>query len=187
MNRAILASRAAEVDLARVIDRVILDADERYRRRIVLTGERGTTFLLDLPQAVALREGDGLVLENGSIVQVCGKPEPVLDIAATSAPELARFAWHLGNRHTEVQIIGDRLRIRRDHVLEQMLKHLGARVTSLDAPFDPESGAYGRAIGHLAAHGLGRTDMHDHEHHHAHDDGRNHARHREHRHDGEKP
>ena len=167
--------RTDAADSAPAIDRVVLSADERHRRRIVLTGERGTTFLLDLPQATALRDGDGLMLEDGSIVLVAGKPEPVLDVEAASAAELARLAWHLGNRHTEVQIIGDKLRIRRDHVLEKMLKHLGARVTPLDAPFDPESGAYGQAIGQLAAHGLGRGHSHDHSHGHGPDEARPHG------------
>ena len=101
---------------------VVLDAGERHRRRIVLTGERGTIFLLDLPQAVALRDGDGLVLDDGSVIRVTGKPEPLVEIAAASAHELARLAWHIGNRHIDVQIVGDRLRIRRDHVLEPMLR-----------------------------------------------------------------
>ena len=106
----------------------MLDADERHRRRITLTGERGTTFLLDLPHAIALRDGDGLVLDDGAIVRVAGKPEPLVEITAASPHELARLAWHLGNRHTDVQVVGDRLRIRRDHVLEDMLRGLGARL-----------------------------------------------------------
>jgi urease accessory protein len=83
------------------------------------------------------------VLEDGAIVRVAGKPEPLLEIAAASPHELARLAWHIGNRHTEVQVVGDRLRIRRDRVLEDMLRGLGARLTSIEVPFDPEHGAYG--------------------------------------------
>jgi urease accessory protein len=127
------------------VDRVVLDADERHRRRMVLTGERGTTFLLDLPKATALKDGDGLVLDDGAIVRVDGKPEFLVEIAAVDAIELARLAWHLGNRHTDVQIVGDRLRIRRDHVLEEMLIRLGARLTPVEAPFEPEHGAYGHS------------------------------------------
>ena len=125
------------------LDVVVLDADERHCRRVVLKGERGTSFLLDLPNAVVLRDGDGLVLDNGAIVRVDGKPEFLVEIAAANATELARFAWHLGNRHTEVQVAGDKLRIRRDHVLEEMLARLGARLTPIAAPFEPEHGAYG--------------------------------------------
>ena len=125
------------------IDRVVLDAGERHRRRIVLTGERGTIFLLDLPQAVALRDGDGLVLDDGSVdPRSRGKPEPLVEIAARDAHDLARLAWHIGNRHTDVQVVGDKLRIRRDHVLEDMLRGLGAQLTPVEAPFDPEAGAY---------------------------------------------
>jgi urease accessory protein len=124
------------------IDRVVLNSDERHRRRAVLTGECGTTFLLDLPHARALRDGDGLMLDDGAIVRVSGKPEPLIEIAAADAHGLARLAWHLGNRHTDVQIAGDRLRIRRDHVLEEMLRDLGATLVFIDAPFDPEGGAY---------------------------------------------
>jgi len=133
--------------VAIAIDRVVLDAGERYRRRIVLTGERGTTFLLDLPQATALKDGDGLVLDDGAIVRVAARPEPLTEIAAASAHDLARLAWHIGNRHTDVQIVGGRLRIRRDHVLEDMLRGLGAKLTPVEAPFDPEAGAYDRYHG----------------------------------------
>jgi urease accessory protein len=151
--------RASEVKIvgtwsaATAIDRVVLDADERHRRRITLTGERGTTFLLDLPHATALRDGDGLVLEDGSIVRVAGKPESLIEITAASPHELARLAWHIGNRHTDVQIVGDKLRIRRDHVLEEMLGGLGARLTPVEAPFDPEHGAYGHGHQHHHHHG----------------------------------
>ncbi len=142
MRRASSVCRAVSVDDALVIDRVVLDADERHRRRITLTGEGGTAFLLDLPHATALRDGDGLVLEDGAIVRVAGKPEPLVEIAAASAHDLARLAWHIGNRHTDVQVAGGKLRIRRDHVLEEMLRGLGAQLTPIEAPFDPEHGAY---------------------------------------------
>jgi len=146
--------RASDVRLAgtwnatTAIDCVVLDADERHRRRIVLTGERGNTFLLDLPRATALRDGDGLVLEDGAVIRVAGKPEPLVEIAAASAHDLARLAWHIGNRHIDVQVVGERLRIRRDHVLEEMLRGLGARLTPVEAPFDPEPGAYGHGHDH---------------------------------------
>jgi urease accessory protein len=142
MRRALSVRRAGQWDNAAAIDRVVLDAGERHRRRLVLTAERGTHLLLDLPHATALKDGDGLVLEDGALVRVVGKAEPLFEIAAGSTSDLARLAWHLGNRHTEVQVVGDRLRIRRDHVLGAMLERLGAHVTAIEAPFDPESGAY---------------------------------------------
>ena len=143
MRRASEVKTAGTWNAAVAVDRVVLDADERHRRRITLTGEGGTAFLLDLPHATALRDGDGLVLEDGAIVRVAGKPEPLVEIAAASSHDLARLAWHIGNRHTDVQVVGDKLRIRRDHVLEDMLRGLGARLTPVEAPFDPEHGAYG--------------------------------------------
>ena len=151
MRRAFEIRAAGTWNAASAIDWVVLDATERDRRRMALTGERGTAFLLDLPQATALKEGDGLVLEDGAIVRVAGKAEPLIEVAAERPDELARFAWHIGNRHIEMQVVGDRLRIRRDHVLEEMLRGLGARLTAIEAPFDPERGAYGR--GHGENHG----------------------------------
>lgn len=144
LKRASNVKPAGQWNAASAIDRVVLDADERQRRRIMLTGERGTNFLLDLPQATMLRDGDGLVLDDGAMVGVTGKPEPLIEIAAASPRELARLAWHLGNRHTDMQMVGDRLRIRRDHVLEDMLRGLGAQLMPVEAPFDPERGAYGQ-------------------------------------------
>jgi urease accessory protein len=152
MRRASEIRTAGSWNAASAIDRVVLDAAERHRRRIVLTGERGTEFLLDLPHATALRDGDGLVLEDGAIVRVAGKPEPLVEIGAASAPALARLAWHIGNRHTDLQVMGDTLRIRRDHVLEDMLRGLGARLTPIEAQFDPEPGAYGHSHDHGHGH-----------------------------------
>jgi len=120
-------------------DRVILAADDRHRRRVMLVGERGTQFLLDLPQAVALRDGDGLVLSDGTIVSVSGEAELLSEIDPGRNCGLALLAWHLGNRHTEIQILNNRLRIRRDHVLEDMVRSFGAKVAFVEAPFDPES------------------------------------------------
>lgn len=151
MRRASEIKAAGTWNAASAIDRVVLDAAERHRRRIALTGERGTAFLLDLPHAAALKDGDGLVLEDGAIVRVAGKAEPLIEVAAASPHELARFAWHIGNRHAEMQVVGDRLRIRRDHVLEDMLRGLGARLDPIEAPFEPEHGAYGHE--HSDGHG----------------------------------
>lgn len=129
-------------DPAREVDRVLLDHDDRHRRRIVLQGTHGTEVQVDLPQAVHLRDGDGLALPDGAVVRICAKPEKLLEIVATGGHELVRIAWHLGNRHLPVQILHDRLRIRADHVIAEMVEGLGGHVTSLEAPFDPETGAY---------------------------------------------
>lgn len=133
--------RKGDWDAARASDRVVLDAGDRQRRRIVLKGERGTALFIDFEKPVRLFDGDGLALDDGSVVLVVGAQEPLVEVAAESALDCVRLAWHLGNRHTDVQIAGVCLRIRRDHVLEEMLRGLGARLRPLDAPFDPEQGA----------------------------------------------
>jgi urease accessory protein len=142
MKRAHQVRSAGCWQQAAAIDHVVLDSDQRIRRRSVLVGEAGTRILLDLPGVQALRHGDGLLLDDGSFVGVAGKPEPLIEIAGTDPQHLARLAWHLGNRHTDVQLINDRLRMRRDHVLEAMLQGLGAALKPVEAPFDPEPGAY---------------------------------------------
>jgi urease accessory protein len=133
-------------------DRVVLDADDRQRRRIVLTGEKGTRLLLDLEKPVTLHDGDGLVLDDGSVIMVTGQAERLIEVSAQAPLDFVRLAWHIGNRHTDIQFVDKRFRIRRDHVLEDMLKGLGAVTTLLDAPFDPEP---------AAPHGGGHHHDHD--------------------------
>ena len=156
VKRASRVLRAGAWCAADAIDRVVLDADGRFKRRIVMTAERGLKFLLDLPEATALRDGDALSLDDGTIVAVAARPEPLVEIAAKAGGEqsviMARLAWHLGNRHTEVEIAGGKLRMRRDRVLEEMLVGLGAVLTPVEAPFEPERGAYGHG------HGEGRVN-----------------------------
>jgi urease accessory protein len=132
---------AGSFPLADAIDRVVLDAGDRQRRRIVLVGEKGTKLLLDFEKPVTLHDGDGLVLEDGSVVVVTGQAEQLVEISAKAAPDLVRLAWHIGNRHTDVQFVDRAFRIRRDHVLEEMVKRLGAGMTTIEAPFDPEPAA----------------------------------------------
>ena len=123
---------------AAAVDRVVLDADDRQRRRAVLTGESGAAYLLDFAAPVTLRDGDGLVLDDGTIVRVAGQVEPLVEISMRRPADIVRIAWHIGNRHTDMQVMGDTLRIRRDHVLEEMLRGLGAMVTPREESFDPE-------------------------------------------------
>jgi urease accessory protein len=160
-------------------DTVVLEFDDRHRRRFAMTGTRGLQFLLDLPETVALRGGDGLVLEDGRLVEVVAAPEPLIEIRGVDPNQLVRIAWHLGNRHLPVQIAGKYLRIRRDHVIEDMVKNFGARVLEIEAPFDPEGGAYVSAGQHDHDHGRGG---HDHSHGHAHSHSHDHH-HDDHHHD----
>ncbi len=135
-------------DPARAADRVLIDFDRRHRRRIVLPPEAGGEVFRDLPQAVRLRHGDGLTLDDGGIVLVQARPEFLLDIHAHDAAALVRIAWHLGNRHLPVQLVGSHLRIRRDHVIADMVRALGGHVVEIEAPFDPEGGAYAGSHSH---------------------------------------
>lgn len=143
-------------------DAVLLDHDHRHRRRFLLKTVSGAECLLDLPQAIALRHGDGLRLEDGRILAVQAMPERVLDIHAHDEDALMRIAWHLGNRHLPVQFLPGEIRIRYDHVIAEMVELLGGHAEENEAPFDPESGAYAPGTG-AAGPGGG--------HHHHHDDG----------------
>jgi len=160
------------------VDTVVLDFDERYRRRFAMTGVRGLGFLLDLPEAVMLRAGDGLKLEDGGVVEVVAAPEPLAEIRAADSAALTRVAWHLGNRHLPTELTKRSLRIRRDPVIEDMARGLGATVVAIEAPFNPEGGAYVRAAGghdHDHAHGDDDGHHHDHDHdHHDHDQSHSH-------------
>jgi urease accessory protein len=123
-------------------DRVTLSYDERHRRRLRYVAEAGTEFLLDLPRTTVLRGGDGLLLEDGRVIHVTAAAEPLLEIRAADADQLARLAWHIGNRHLPAQIATARILIREDSVIENMLNGLGAVVRHVDEPFAPEPGAY---------------------------------------------
>jgi len=160
-------------------DTVVLDYDERYRRRIAMTGVRGLEFLLDLPEAVTLSHGDGLKLEDGRIVEVVAAPEPLAELRARDAFALARLAWHLGNRHAPTELTRKSLRIRRDPVLEDMARALGAEIVEIEAPFNPEGGAYVGGHAHEALRGHDHHDHHDHRH------GDAHHRHGDHQHVGD--
>ena len=159
-------------------DSVVLDFDARYRRRVAMTGVGGLEFLLDLSEATMLRGGDGLRLDDGRVVEVVAEPEPLAEIRATDPLALTRVAWHFGNRHLPTEITPRALRIRRDPVIEAMAEGLGARVITLEAPFNPEGGAYAKDEGGAESDHYG----HDHAHHHDHDHGSVHA-HDDHDHD----
>src|ERR1700737_356127 len=173
-------------------DTVVLDFDDRHRRRMAMTGTHGLEFLLDLESATVLRGGDALVLDDGRLIEVVAAPEPLADIRGAEPPHLVRGAWHPGNRHLPTQITAKGLRIRRDHVIEAMVKGLGARVIEIEAPFDPEGGAYAGG-GHAHAPESGPHDhdhpQHDHsshdhgDHHHHHHDDHDHHHGHSHAHD----
>ena len=134
-----------------------LDFDARHRRRIRLITDQGEDVLLDLPKAVAMADGDALQLEDGRLLMVQAAAEPVVEIRHSDPNQLMRLAWHLGNRHLPTEILDRVLRIRPDHVIEDMLHRFGAELVKLQATFQPEGGAYG---------GNGHHHDHDHSGHH---------------------
>jgi urease accessory protein len=147
-----IAIKVADSWSGEAADRVVLDYDDRHRRRIAMTGSKGTAFLLDLPSPAALRGGDALLLEDGRLVEVVAAPEALLEIRCADARHLARIAWHIGNRHVPAQVLSNALRIRRDHVLADLARQLGGGVVEIEAPFTPEGGAYQSAHAHAREH-----------------------------------
>src|SRR5262249_46813607 len=127
-------------------------------------GVKGTRIEFDLAEPVALRMGDLLLLDDGSVAEVVAEPEPLIEARASDLTALARLAWHLGDRHVPVQLFANRLRVRHDPAVETLLARLGAKTVAIEAPFDPEGGAYlASAHGdHHHGHDHDRDDHHDH-------------------------
>jgi urease accessory protein len=159
MHHATIHRPAGHWPKERAAGTLTLDFDARHRRRIHLMTDQGEAVLLDLPNAVAMADGDGLQLEDGRLLMVQAAAEPVVEIRHEDPDQLIRLAWHLGNRHLPTEIRDGVLRIRPDHVIEEMLHRFGAELHNVQSPFQPEGGAYG---------GDGHHHNHDHsEHHHA--------------------
>lgn len=148
MRRATHVLTQDEYRDQKVAGHLRLDHHHRHRRRLTLKTEEGETILLDLNAAAHLRGGDKLQLNDGAIIEVEALDEPLLQITATDMSALIRIAWHLGNRHLPTQLLGSALRIREDHVLEDMVCRLGGTVIHVVAPFDPEGGAYAGSSTH---------------------------------------
>jgi urease accessory protein len=124
------------------IDEITLDYDRRHRRRLKFTAASGIEILLDLPEAIHIRNGDAMILDSGGFLAVHAAMENVLEVTAPNPDTLTRLAWHLGNRHLAVQFLPGALRLLADHVIAAMIPALGGTVQKISAPFDPESGAY---------------------------------------------
>ena len=149
-------------------DTITLDEDQRHRRRMLMTSDGGISFLLDLPHARLLRHGEGLKLSDGRVIEVRAAPEALYEVTGRDARHLLALAWQIGNRHLAADITDTRIRIRADAVIRDMLEGLGATVSAIDAPFNPEGGAYGGAH---AGHHHHHDDEHDHGHSHGHSHG----------------
>ena len=160
MRRAVSVSQRGEWPGGRSVAEVTLPFDDRHKRRVKLTDDQGLSFMLDLEKATQLNDGDGLVLEDGGVIRVKAAEEPVADIHCAKPLQMARLAWHIGNRHTPVEVLDEgTLRIRQDHVMIDMLKGLGADIALRNAPFAPESGAYS-ANYTRGSHGHGHSHGH---------------------------
>jgi urease accessory protein len=144
------------------------DARQKSRLRTQLVS--GEEVGLMLPRGEILRGGDLVTASDGRVIEVIAEPEKLLHIESA---ELAKIAYHLGNRHVPVQVGRDFLRIAADHVLEEMATKLGAKVSAVEAPFEPEAGAY--AGGHHQHDEMGHGGkIHDHHHGHDHDHDHDH-------------
>ena len=149
-----------------VVDTVILDYAQRCAQKITVTGVKGGAIKIDMDEPVRLRTDDLLVLDDGSLVEVVSAPELLIEARGNDVAALARLAWHLGDRHVPVQVLANRIRVQHDPAIETFLKSLGAKLTMIEAPFEPEGGAYASSHGHDHAH--------DHDHHHGHSHGHGH-------------
>ena len=154
LRRAKRAVGAGDWPAHRATGTVVLDYNNRHRRRIRLACGDGTPVLLDLEKAIVLRDGDGLAVEDGSWIAVQAASEDLAEITCPNTQDLQRVAWHLGNRHCPAAIEPGRILIRRDHVIENMIKGLGASIRKVCEPFDPEGGAYNQ-------HNVGEVNVHD--------------------------
>lgn len=171
MIRATRVLRRAERGARASADTITLSREERWRRRIAMQSDNGLAFLLDLPEATYLAQGDALELSDGRLIEVRAAAEDLLEIRAVDALALARIAWHIGNRHTPAEITPAAIYIQADHVLAEMAAGLGAEVTRVNRPFEPEGGAYDGAKGPLLEshhHGAASAHSHSHSHSHAH-------------------
>lgn len=147
-------------------DTITLDETARHRRRMKMVSDGGIEFMLDLPKARLLRHGEGLVLDDGRVIEVHAAPEALYEVRGRDTHHLLALSWQLGNRHLPAQIFADHIRIRADHVIKHMLEGLGATIAEINAPFDPEGGAYGDETGH--SHGQAHDHSHSHDHNHEH-------------------
>jgi urease accessory protein len=133
-----------------VADVLVLDYESRHRRRVLLKGASGLDVLLDLAEVPDLREGDCLELASGAKVRVQAAAEPLMEVRCRDPHHLARVAYHIGNRHIPAEIRESTIRLRSDHVIADMVQCLGAQIVLVNAPFNPEGGAYG--IGAVHGH-----------------------------------
>lgn len=157
-----------------VVDTVILDYAQRSAQKVSVTVVKGGAIEIDMDEPVRLRTDDLLVLDDGNLVEVVAAPEPLIEARAADVAGLARLAWHLGDRHVPVQMLANRIRAQRDPAIETLLKSLGVKLTMIEAPFEPEGGAYASSHGHSYDHDHAHDHAHEHDHDHGHAHGHKH-------------
>jgi urease accessory protein len=175
--RAISVLTAGNAGTTLPSGRAILAHDERHLRRRAIELADGSKVLVDLPEPVALNDGDRLVLEDGGHIEIIAAPEEVYDIRARDGVHLAELAWHIGNRHLAASIEARRILILRDHVIKAMLEGLGATVIDVSEPFKPVRGAYSGGHDHGHAHAHSHAETHSHAHSESHSHSHSHAGH----------
>lgn len=159
-----------------------LPFEARQKSRLRTQLASGEEVALLLPRGEILRGGDLVVASDGRVIEVVAEPEKLFHVECGTPSALACAAYHLGNRHVPVQVGDGFLRLAADHVLEEMLKGLGARVSAVELPFEPEAGAYGAGHQHGGeqAHGARIHEHGERVHENAHDHA--HCDHEHHRH-----
>lgn len=167
MPRALAILRAGQPRSGAIADTLLLDYDQRRTPDGVLTGLKGTQVQIAIAKSESLATDDCLVLDDGRLIEIVARPEPLLEVRAPDVAGLARLAWHLGDRHILAELHERRLRVRRDPAAEKLLASLDAKVTPIEAPFEPEGGAY--SSGQHGAHDHHHHGAHDHCDHHDHD------------------
>nr|WP_295785055.1 urease accessory protein UreE [Rhodoferax sp.] len=170
---------------------VELDWDVRQKSRFDATDSAGRQIGVFLPRGTAVRGGDVLVAEDGSLIKVIAAPQAVLKITHCtehgSPYDLIRAAYHLGNRHVPIELKPDHLKIEPDHVLADMLRAMHLIVNAVDEAFEPENGAYASGGHAHTGHGHGHNRAHQEGHDHAGEHGHQHAGDHEHAHTEAKP
>lgn len=142
MVRAVSVIASDRVDGRTIDDTLLLDHEQRRAPRGRFKALRGTLVEMALPQGQKLRADDVLQLDDGSLIEIVAKPEPLLEVRAADPSALARLAWLLGDHHIPVEIHERRLRLHRSDMARNLLTPLEARLIDIEAPFEPEGGAY---------------------------------------------
>jgi len=161
MLRAVAILRAGEKQSGDIIDTLLLDYDARRAPGGICTGLKGTQIDIALKASAPIATDDCLILDDGRLIEIVARPEPLLEVRAPDPASMARLAWHLGDRHIPAQLHERRIRVRRDDATQKLLTALQAHALAIEAPFEPESGAYAGGHHHHGAHD---HDHHGHDH-----------------------